>query len=254
MTSTAPEVSTGDFHAVGRAEAALLHEHGDADADQFAGGFALLHVGVELVPIDLGEQLVEQPDIVAGVVVDFLAERLERPRVGHFGVADGVAPADFDAVDAELGGDGVDQPLAHEGGLVAAGRAIGRGRRLVGEAEVADRAIGRHPIRAGQDARRHVHDSCGMGAHIGALVVEINVVDGEDDAVGIDRGADLVQLLARMIGRDQMLAAVLDPFHRAIEVYRGDADQHVLGIKLAADAEAAADVGFVDMDRRSAES
>ena len=74
----------GDFHAVGRAEAALFHEHGDADADQFAGGFALLHVGVELVPADLGEQLVEQPDIVAGVVVDFLAQRFERARVGHF--------------------------------------------------------------------------------------------------------------------------------------------------------------------------
>ena len=239
----------GDFHAVGRAKPALFHEHGDADADQFAGGFALLHVGVELVPIDLGEQLVQQPDIVAGVVMDFLAQRLERARVGQFRRADGIAPADFDAVHAELRGDGVDQPLAHEGGLVAAGRAIGRRRRLVGEAEMADRAVGRHPIGAGQNARRHVHDSCGMRAHIGALVVEIEVVDGEDDAVGIDRGADLVQLLARMIGGDQMLAAVLDPFHRAIEFFCGDADQHVLGIKLAADAEAAADMGFVDMDR-----
>ena len=57
-------------------------------------------------------------------------------------------------------------------------------------------------------------------------------------------GAHLVMLVARMVGGDQMLAAVLDPFHRPVEPHRRDADQHVLGIKLAADAEAAADVGL----------
>ena len=180
--------------------------------------------------------------------MDFLAEGFERARIGHLGGADGVAPPHLDAVDVELMRDRIDQPLAHEGGLVAAGRAIGRGRRLVGEAEMADRAIGRHAIGPGQDARRHVHDARRVGAHIGALIVEIAVVDREDDAVVVDRGADAVQLLARMIGRDQMLAPVLDPFHRPIELFRGDADQHVLGIKLAADAEAAADMGFVDVD------
>ncbi len=79
---------------------------------------------------------------------------------------------------------------------------------------MADGAIGRHAIGPRQDARRHVHDARRVGAHISALVVEIAIVDGEDDAVVVDRGADLVQLLARMIGGDQMLAAVLDPFHR----------------------------------------
>ena len=59
-----------------------------------------------------------------------------------------------------------------------------------------------------------------------------------------------MELLARMIGGDQMLAPVLDPFHRAAEPHGGDADQHVLGIELAADAEAAADVRLVHMHRR----
>ena len=54
-------------------------------------------------------------------------------------------------------------------------------------------------------------------------------------------------LLARMIGGDQMLAAVLDPFHRAIEPQRAETDEHVLGIKLAAHAEAAAGVAFMQM-------
>ena len=114
---------------------------------------------------------------------------------------------------------------------------------------MAERAVGRHAVRTRQDAGRHVHDARRVGADIGALVVEIAVVDGEDDAVVVDRGADPVQLLARMIGRDQMLAPVLDPFHRAVEPLGGDADQHVLGIELAANAEAAADMRFVDVDR-----
>ena len=89
-------------HAVGRAEPAFLDEHRDADADQLARGLALFHVGIEPVPADLGEQLVEQPDIVAAVVMDFLAQSFERPRVGHFRGADGVAPPHLDAIDAEV--------------------------------------------------------------------------------------------------------------------------------------------------------
>ena len=95
-----------------------------------------------------------------------------------------------------------------------------------------------------------MHDARRVGAHIGALVVEIEVVDRQDAAVAVDRGADAVQLLARMIGGDQVLAPVLDPFHRAAEPHGGDADQHVLGIELATDAEAAAHMRLVHVDRR----
>ena len=59
-----------------------------------------------------------------------------------------------------------------------------------------------------------------VGAHVGALVVEELVVDCEDAALGIDRGAHAMVLLARMIGGDQVLAPVLDPFHRAAEPQR----------------------------------
>ena len=64
----------------------------------------------------------------------------------------------------------------------------------------------------------------------------------------IDRGADLVDLIARMVGREQMLAPVLDPLDRALEAQRREARQDVLGIELAANAEAAADVALVEMD------
>ncbi len=72
-----------DPHAVGRAEPALLDEHRKAGADHLAGGAAARQLGLELVPVERGEELVEQADIVAGIVLDLLAQRLERPVIGH---------------------------------------------------------------------------------------------------------------------------------------------------------------------------
>jgi hypothetical protein len=54
----------------------------------------------------------------------------------------------------------------------------------------------------------------------------------------------MMRLLARMIRGDQVLAAVLDPFHRAAETKRCETHQYILRIHLAADAEAAADMAF----------
>ena len=170
--------------------------------------------------------------------------------IGHFIDRDRVAPPHLVGIDVEPGRDGVDQPLAHEGRLIATGSAVSGRRRLVGETKVADRAIGRHPVGTRQDTRRHVHDARGMGAHIGALVVKIAVIDGEDAAFAIDRRAQAVELLARMIGRDQMLAPVLDPFHRPVEAHGGDADQHIFRIEFAADAEASAHMRLVHVNRR----
>src|SRR5262249_10322091 len=79
--------------------------------------------------------------------------------------------------------------------------------------------------------------------------------DREDAAFGVDRGAHPVALLAGMVGGDQVLAPGLDPFPRRAEPQRREADQHVLGIELAADAEAAADMALEQMHarRRAAE-
>src|SRR5213075_2200470 len=59
-----------------------------------------------------------------------------------------------------------------------------------------------------------------------------------------------------MIRRDHMLASILDPFHRLAELARGERDEKVLRIELAAHAERAADIGLdhVDgLDRYAAE-
>ncbi len=231
-------------------EPALLDEHRKSGPDRFASGAAARELGLQAVPLQRSQQLVEEPDIVAGIVLDLLAQGLERTMIRHLVRPDGIAPPHVIGIDAEPGRDRVHQPLAHEGGLEAAGRAVGRRRRLVGQAKVPDRAIGRHPIGPGKDARRHVHDARGMGAHIGALVVKVEIVDRKDAALAVDRRPNAVELLARMIGRDQVLAPVLDPFHRPAKPHGRDADQYVLWVELAADAEAAADMGFVHVDRR----
>src|SRR5262249_22597441 len=64
---------------------------------------------------------------------------------------------------------------------------------------------------------------------------------------------NLVALLPRMIGRQQMLAPVLDEFDRPQETPRCDQYQNVLRIELAAYAEAAAGVAFVEMELGEAE-
>ena len=70
----------GNLHAVGGAEPALLHEHRNAGADQLArGAAALQHRALQLVPVGRREHLVEQREIVAGVVLDLFAEHFERP-------------------------------------------------------------------------------------------------------------------------------------------------------------------------------
>ena len=163
--------------------------------------------------------LSQQPGIVAGIEHDFVADRAQLPVERHFGFVDQIAAAHLDAVDTELRGDGVEQALAHERALVAPRRAIGRGRRLVGQPVMSGHLVVRDAIGPRQHAGGEVDDAGAVRAHIGALVVEEHVVDAEDVAVGIDRGADLVALLARMVGGDEMLVAVLDPLHRPTETH-----------------------------------
>ncbi len=129
--------------------------------------------------------------------------------------------------------------------LVAAGRAVGRRRRLVGQAEMADRADRPGRGRARAACRRHLGDARAVGAHIGALVEKELVLQAEHAPFGIDRGADVVALLARMVGRHQ--CSRRSSIHLTGRPSRSaaSADQNILGIELAANAEAAADMALV---------
>jgi hypothetical protein len=54
----------------------------------------------------------------------------------------------------------------------------------------------------------------------------------------------MMALLPRLVGRHQMLAPVLDPFDRPAEPQRRECHEKIFGVKLAADAEAAAGVAL----------
>ena len=130
------------------------------------------------------------------------AERIELQIVGHLSFSDQIAAADFNAVDVDFGGDRIHEPLARKRRFVAARCAISPAGRLVGEANVSDGAIGRHAIGSRQHGGGEIGHGCRMRAHIGAVVVEEFIVDGEDVAFGIDCRANAVRLLTRMVGGD----------------------------------------------------
>jgi hypothetical protein len=130
-------------------------------------------------------------------MLDLFAQSLQRTVVRHLVRRDGIAAAHVVGIDAELDRDRIDQPLAYERGLVAAGGAVGGRRGLVGQAKVTDGAIGRDPIRAPAGFRRscarHARHGCGHRR------------PGHESSDRrwprmrpslIDRGADTVELLA----------------------------------------------------------
>src|SRR5262249_8507965 len=76
-----------------------------------------------------------------------------------------------------------------------------------------------------------------------------SIVERQDAAVTVDGGADMVALLARMIGGDQMLAAILNPLDGPVQPQRRKAYQHVFRIKLAPDPKPAAHVALMKVHR-----
>ena len=72
--------------------------------------------------------------------------------------------------------------------------------------------------------------------------------DREKGAVARAGDLEVALLLARVVHRHQVFAAILDPFHRAIDVARRERDQEILGIEFAARAIAAADVVLDHVD------
>ena len=76
----------------------------------------------------------------------------------------------------------------------------------------------------------------------GAAIDEVIVAQGQDPAVVVEAHFDIVQLVARMGGAHQVLAAAFDPAHRAPEPAGEKRDQQVFGVDMALAAKAAADV------------
>ncbi len=138
--------------------------------------------------------------------------------------------------------DQVHGPLHGEGRLRPAGATIGRVRHLVGRHDARRRGEVRDLVGTGQmdggvvgDARRR-SDSTPRNRR------GTSSRKASDVAVGVEADLDLVQLVARMAGAQQMLLPLLDPAHRAPDRAGQERDQQVLGVDVALGAEAAADI------------
>jgi len=88
-----------------------------------------------------------------------------------------------------------------------------------------------------QHRGREIGNGGGVGSHIGALVVKKLAVDREEPTRFIKRRANAVILFAGMVGCNEMLAPVLDPFHHAAKPQGTEAGKHILRVKFAPNAE-----------------
>ena len=127
---------------------------------------------------------------------------------------------------------------------MAAGRAVGARRGLVGQQRGRGHAHIRHAIGAAEALRERARRDQPVGADIGAKIDKYLTPQSEDRAVIAAGDLDLAIRLARMVHRGQVLAPVLDPANRAADMPCRKRDQKILGIELAARTETAADIAL----------
>ena len=84
---------------------------------------------------------------------------------------------------------------------------------------------------------------------VGADVDDVAVADPEDRAATAGCDLQVMDLLARLVGRQQVFAPILDPAHRPADPAGEKRDDELLAIEAVLDAEAAADVRGDDADR-----
>src|SRR4029077_4655924 len=154
----------------------------------------------------------ERYPVVTAVGLAREVERLDGGEpIGHLGLGDEIAAPELDAVDAELGGGDVEQPLAKEVGLVASGPPISPGRRLVAHRQRDVDADVRNAVGAGEHLRDVAGGGRTVGANVSALVGGGAAAQRSDRAVPLAGDLELAFGVAGMIGSGEMLAAILDP-------------------------------------------
>ena len=202
-----------------------------------------------LRPADFLKAALQRHPVVAAVVfILVLVGRNGRDWIRHFRMRDQVFAAELDPVDAQILRNDVEQPLAEEIGLEAARPAIGADRRLVGHPQRNVELDVRDAVGASHELRDVARADGAVGAHIGAHVDVGMAAQSEDRAVAFAGDLNIDLGFAGMIHRHQVLAPVLGPLDRPVEMARRKRDQEILGIEFAARAKAAADIVLDHVD------
>ena len=202
-----------------------------------------------LVPAEFAQRAREGRVVVAGVELGLALighELAGRERQFRFG--DQVLAAELHRVECEVTRHHVEQPLAEEVRLEAAGRPHGADRGLVGHQDIDREGDVADAVWARQELRRLGGNDAAVGADVGAHVAVDVAPHPEDRTVARAGDLDVAIDLARVVGRHQVLAAILDPLHRPAGETSRERDEKILRIELAAHAEATADIGLQHVD------
>ncbi len=189
----------------------------------------------------LGQPPEPHGEVQAALVVTGVVAQAERSLVRK--AADQVAPAQRHPVDPQRPGGVVNQSLEHVRRIGTAGAAVGSGRDLV-RAHPDERHLGRRDvIAAGDQHRRGMRRNRGRRQQVGAEVRQQPRADREHPSATVERQLQLTLDAAALVGGQEVLDAVLGPFHRPPQVGRRDRRRDDLGRDRALAAEGAADIG-----------
>ena len=167
--------------------------------------------------VDHLSRLVETGRIIA-IVEPEAAGRHER----HLRRSYEIAAAHLERIKSDGTRHLVDRPLDRETGAGPRHAAIGAHRRLVGRDRVGRELDVFHPIGARQAARGHtrLHEGACRPQRIGAGI-DVDVAgETQQPSLAVGEHFELVEVVARMDGGDEVLAPVLDPAHGAAALQR----------------------------------
>ena len=205
--------------------------------------FRLLH------PAEFRKTAIERLQVIASVELFLLSHwRDDSQSGGQFILGDQVAAAERHGIDTQIGGGDVEQAFAKEVALEAAGSAVGAGGSLVGDQHGRFDVDVRNAIGSGEELDHIARSDRGVGADVGADVAVDVTTNRQDGAVAPAEKFKLAVEFAGVVAGHHVFAAILDPFHRTIEVTGGERDQEIFRVELAAHAEATADIAFDEVD------
>ncbi len=215
-----------------------LEKSRDADAAKPALALRRLAPRGKALPVGKRERLVHHALELAAVV-----GRAVGGLVGHRLRRDEVLSAQLDRVEAVLGGGVVDQPLDRVGDVGAPGTAVGRNGNRVRVCAARVRVQRRdaiHPAHGDGDVARA--DLRPERRRKGAEVGRVFEPEREEPALAVEREFSGERQSASLVVGEEDLRARRDPFHGARELLRGEHHGEMLGVRVAADAEAPADL------------
>ena len=246
------EAAVGASLDAGRLEGTqprLLHVHGEPDAAPDAPGAEGALFRARGIVAEALEEAGEERREIPGVVNGGHAKGDGAAVVRHVGGGEEIPAADRRGIEAEARGGHVHEALAGEVALRPSRRAERAHGGLVGDHVPEIARVVRHTIGPGEERGAKLGGQERRRAHVGADVGVDDHAHGADPPVRLEADLEIVGDLAGVVGRGQVLAPALHPPHGTIDLEGGQRNQDVLGVELAADAEAPSDVDLGEPER-----